>query len=87
MGADAALWQVTGWLDSNRIGFRLLADSAGEEGGEGFVDKDTFDETLKDWLENHRDDDPKATRELLAWVDNLPWLDVDPPYLRVFIWW
>ena len=85
MGADAALWKVTGWLDRNRVGFRLLADSAGENGGEGYVSKDTFDENLEIWLDDNRDDDPEVTRELLEWVKALPWRD--DGVLQVFVWW
>lgn len=84
MGADAALWKVTGWLARNDVGFVLLSESAGEGNCEGFVDKKTFEHNLKSWLDDHRDDDSEVTKQLLAWVDDLPWVDDD--YLRVFIW-
>ena len=85
MGADAALWKVTGRLQRDDIGFQLLAQSAGEGGCAGFVDKDDFEANLKTWLEANRDDDPAATKQLLAWVEDLPWIEDD--YLRVFVWW
>ena len=45
----------------------------GEDGGEGYVYKDNFDQTLAEWLANHRDDDPEVTKDLEAWVADLPW--------------
>lgn len=84
MGADAVLWKVAGWLPRNRVGFRLLADSAGEDGGEGYVYKDNFDQNLAEWLADHRDDDPEVAKDLEDWVADLPW---DDGLLRVFVWW
>ena len=61
----------------------LLDDSDTE--GSGYVSKDTFEENLKAWLEDNRDDDPEATGDLLAWADGLPWRD--DGIRQVFVWW